>query len=359
MIRDEPRRKIATRCDRPKPHRKILERETADAELWGQRAEAAMKRGDEASARSALGQRISALKRVEQYTKEHAIQATEVQKLQDSIRTLQDKIRQAKQKKTLLTARLARASSTNKINAVIDRVDSQSAFAQFSRLEQRVSRKEAVTANDTVKHAVECLRWGATDFLAKPYDVNHVRSIANRSEQRVNSMREAIANAVLLWRSTPLRCRQDLYYRLRGIELVLPPLRQRQEDIPLLAYEFLGRDSRFDRKATAAMLAHTWPGNVRELKQRVESAAAMCDRDTISAVDLGPAASPSTDESIAFETYFGLPLTEARERLVEDFERMAIERAWRETDGNVSAAARRLGIHRQSLQQKISKLEIA
>ena len=125
--------------------RKTVERESADSELWGQRAEAAMKRGDEASARSALGQRMSAAKRVEQYTKEHAIQATEVQKLQDSIRTLQDKIRQAKQKKTLLTARLARASSTNKINAVIDRVDSQSAFAQFNRLEQRVCREEAVT----------------------------------------------------------------------------------------------------------------------------------------------------------------------------------------------------------------------
>jgi DNA-binding NtrC family response regulator len=153
--------------------------------------------------------------------------------------------------------------------------------------------------------------------------------------------------------------RQDLYYRLRGIELMLPPLRQRQEDILLLAGAFIGRDCRFDRKATAALLAHAWPGNVRELKQRVESAAAMCDRDMISAADLGLAASPSSDESIAFETYFDLPLTEARERLVEDFERMAIERALRATDGNVSAAARRLGIHRQSLQQKISKLGIA
>lgn len=125
--------------------RKTVERETADAALWGQRAEAAMKRGDEASARSALQQRLSASKRVDQYTKEHAIQAGEVLKLQDSIRMLQDKIRQAKQKKTLLTARLARASSTNKINAVIDRVDSQSAFSQFSRLEKRVEREEAVT----------------------------------------------------------------------------------------------------------------------------------------------------------------------------------------------------------------------
>jgi phage shock protein A len=112
--------------------RKTVEREAGEVELWGQRAEAAMKRGDEASARSALQQRLTASKRVEQYTKEHDIQASEVLKLQDSIRTLQDKIRQAKQKKTLLTARLARASSTNKINAVIDRVDSQSAFSQFN-----------------------------------------------------------------------------------------------------------------------------------------------------------------------------------------------------------------------------------
>jgi len=125
--------------------RKTLGREASEVVLWGQRAEAALKHHDETSARAALQQRISASKRVEQYTKEHDTQAAEVLKLQDSIRNLQDKIRQAKQKKTLLTARLARASSTNKINSVIDRVDSQSAFSQFNRLEQRVEREEAVT----------------------------------------------------------------------------------------------------------------------------------------------------------------------------------------------------------------------
>ncbi len=94
--------------------RKTVERESSEVALWGQRAEAALKRGDEVSAKSALEQRLTATKRVEQYTKEHAIQASEVLKLQDSIRMLQDKIRQAKQKKTLLTARLARASSTTR-----------------------------------------------------------------------------------------------------------------------------------------------------------------------------------------------------------------------------------------------------
>ena len=114
-------------------------------DLWSQRAESAIKRSDDPSARAALQQKLSASKRLEQYTKEHTIQALEVIQLQDSIRNLQDKIRQAKQKKTLLTERLARASSTNKSNAVIDRVDSQSAFSQLSRLEQRVEREEAVT----------------------------------------------------------------------------------------------------------------------------------------------------------------------------------------------------------------------
>lgn len=124
--------------------RQTVERERADVTVWGKRAESALKRGDEASAKSALLQQISAKKRVEQYAGEHASQSVEVQKLQDSIRQLQDKIRQAKQKKTLLTARLSRAASTNKINSVIDRVDRQSAFSQFDRLEQRVHREEAV-----------------------------------------------------------------------------------------------------------------------------------------------------------------------------------------------------------------------
>lgn len=114
------------------------------------------------------------------------------------------------------------------------------------------------------------------------------------------------------------------------------------------------------------MIAHPWPGNVRELKQRVESASAMSEGDTITALDLGLFGGLSRglntgeahQEPAVFNDYFGLPLTEARDRLVEDFERAAIEKALTESDGNVSAAARKLGIHRQSLQQKISKLGV-
>ncbi len=113
--------------------------------MWSDRAASAVKRGDDESAKAALKQQLAAKTRADQYAREHAAQAFEVHKLQDSVRSLEDKIRQARQKKTLLSAKLARASTTNKINSVIDRADSQSAFAQFNRLQQRVDREEAVS----------------------------------------------------------------------------------------------------------------------------------------------------------------------------------------------------------------------
>lgn len=150
--------------------------------------------------------------------------------------------------------------------------------------------------------------------------------------------------------------RQDLYFRLRGIELVLPALRHRSEDILLLARRILGDRHEFSQSAVAAMLQHAWPGNVRELKQRVESSLAMSDDELISPHDLGLADSSPTVQVESFQAYYDLPLTEAKNRLIEDFERAAIERAVEQESGNVSAAARRLGIHRQNLQQKMKQL---
>lgn len=125
--------------------RKRTERERAEADKWLQRATTAMKRGDESTAKSALDQKMAAAERADRYSAEHAKQKSEVEKLQHSVRDLEDKIRQAKQKKTLLTARMARASSTQKINAAMERSHSQSAFAQFNRLEEKVDREEAMT----------------------------------------------------------------------------------------------------------------------------------------------------------------------------------------------------------------------
>ena len=125
--------------------RKRCERERAEAATWMERATAAMKRNDETAAKSALEQKLAAAQRADRYDAEHLKQKHEVQKLQDAVRDLEDKIRQAKQKKTLLTARMARATSTQKIHTAMDRTTSQSAFAQFQRMEEKVDREEALS----------------------------------------------------------------------------------------------------------------------------------------------------------------------------------------------------------------------
>ncbi|MCY2973318.1 MAG: sigma-54 dependent transcriptional regulator [Planctomycetota bacterium] len=150
------------------------------------------------------------------------------------------------------------------------------------------------------------------------------------------------------------RFRSDLYYRLRGIELRLPPLRSRREDILLLANRFLGNQHEFGVDCFAPMLGHGWHGNVRELKQRVEGAAAMASERMITPVDLGLSTfEASVNEDASFSEYFDMPLTEAKQLLVERYEQKAIERALRLENNNISAAARRLGIHRQNLQTKL------
>lgn len=116
-----------------------------DVEQWGDRAASALKkRSDEQSAKAALEQKVRSRERLDGLEKEYQKQKDETAKLHRAVRDLEDKIRQARQKQTLLVARLARADSTRKINQALTRVDSRSAFAQFSRLEQRVDRAEAM-----------------------------------------------------------------------------------------------------------------------------------------------------------------------------------------------------------------------
>ena len=125
--------------------RRRSERERTESDKWVERATTAIKRGDERTAKAALDHKLTAAERSDRYESEHAKQKAEVDKLQHSVRDLEDKIRQAKQKKTLLTARIARASSTQKINSVLERSSRQSAFAQFQRLEDKVDRQEAMS----------------------------------------------------------------------------------------------------------------------------------------------------------------------------------------------------------------------
>jgi DNA-binding NtrC family response regulator len=158
--------------------------------------------------------------------------------------------------------------------------------------------------------------------------------------------------------------RQDLFYRIKGIELHIPPLRTRREDVLLLARYFADRSvavepaPEFTPAAINALLAHSWPGNVRELQHAVTNALAFATDGRITESDLGlrPRAKESSPD--AFADYRELPFSDAKAKLIEDFERAMIQSALEQHAGNVSAAARQLGIHRQNLQQKMAQLGI-
>jgi DNA-binding NtrC family response regulator len=161
------------------------------------------------------------------------------------------------------------------------------------------------------------------------------------------------------------RFREDLYYRLKVVELTLPPLRDRSEDIPALAERFLsqvaerlGRDKKtIDADALACLVRHPWRGNVRELRNAIERATVLCQGDTIGLGDLDldeSAERPAGDATIPF----GLPFRDAKRQIVDGFERQYLIRALREHDGNVSRTAESIGMVRQSLQQKIRELDL-
>jgi DNA-binding NtrC family response regulator len=159
--------------------------------------------------------------------------------------------------------------------------------------------------------------------------------------------------------------REDLYYRLRVVHLELPPLRDRREDIPLLAQHFLRKHARRHGKpvtrispaAVQTLLQHDYPGNVRELENAIERAVVFCGGDTLGLNDLGLEEDrPYLD--LPLEDAADLGFREARERALRLFHRQYIATLLRETAGNVSRAAERAGIQRQYLHRLMKEAEI-
>jgi len=124
---------------------KEVEKVREEVERWRTRTESALKRNDEATARQALEQKLRAEERLSQNEKSHASQRSQTERLQSAYRDLEDKIRQARHKRTLLVARLAQAESSQAINNALDHAQGKSAFAEFSRLERKVERQEALS----------------------------------------------------------------------------------------------------------------------------------------------------------------------------------------------------------------------
>jgi two-component system response regulator PilR (NtrC family) len=156
------------------------------------------------------------------------------------------------------------------------------------------------------------------------------------------------------------RFREDLYYRINVIEMRVPSLRDRLEDVPELARAATQRFAarlRIDPPAISPeamelLSAHDYPGNVRELENVIERALTLCDGSTIRPEDIELRGPPTFEESVPLHRPGTLPQT------LEDMERASIRKALEDARYNKTAAARALGISFRALRYRIKKLGI-
>jgi len=148
--------------------------------------------------------------------------------------------------------------------------------------------------------------------------------------------------------------REDLYYRLNVVNIHVPPLRERKDDIPILAGAFLAEIARdngkiiggFDPRARAALYAYAWPGNVRELRNCIENAVVMTSGDIITLDDLPPGVRTGAEESV-----IRIPVGSS----LASTERLLIQQTLASQNGNKTRTAELLGISRKTLYQKLQE----
>jgi DNA-binding NtrC family response regulator len=201
---------------------------------------------------------------------------------------------------------------------------------------------------------LECLSLPNQAKLLRVLDDGEVRPLGSEQSRPVSVRFVAATNREPEAMIANKELREDLYYRLRGFQIELPPLRDRREDIPVLADHFLGgRRSTLTAGAREALDRSDWPGNVRQLRNVLRSACAVAGSQPIDSHHLDLAArSPSRTPP---------PLIGGRGdattgMTLESVERQAIAQALETHGGNLSRAAESLGIHRSTLRRRISEL---
>ncbi len=239
------------------------------------------------------------------------------------------------------------------------------------------ARKGAFTGADADREGFFQAAHGGTLFLDEVGDlplsmqVKLLRVIQEKKFRRLGDTAETAVDVRILSAThqnlkamvEAARFRQDLFYRLNVIELRMPALRERSEDIPHLAQVLLARladasgvaVARLSEGALNALRAYAFPGNVRELENVLERALALCSGDVIEADDLllDPADIGDTSPTEP-ETPGGAPLQDYLDRV----ERHVIEEALEKTGGNRTAAARALGVTFRSLRYRLERLGI-
>jgi DNA-binding NtrC family response regulator len=193
--------------------------------------------------------------------------------------------------------------------------------------------------------------------LLRALETRSIRRLGGKKEIPVDIRILAATNKDLQKALADAELREDLYYRLAVVELLLPPLRDRLGDVQLLANEFLGRFSAengkkiagFDDGAWEWILAYHWPGNVRELKNAVERAVIMSRGSTISREDVMPHHLRGTSPAPASITIpVGVTMADARRQL--------LLRTFASTDGDQARTAKMLGISAEELRAELSGL---
>jgi len=202
--------------------------------------------------------------------------------------------------------------------------------------------------------------------LNRALQEKEIRRVGDNRAVKVDVRVIAATNRDLKEETKAGRFREDLFYRLHVFPVRLPPLRERKEDIPLLAAHFLEKHARafrrqvesFDPDALRALTGYPWPGNVRELENAVERAVAVARGKRVTLKDLPPEVKGLQEGSLPAEELAKLPFRDAvdlaRDRISRDY----LVALLREFEGNITQAAARAGMERESLHRLLKRYGI-
>ena len=213
----------------------------------------------------------------------------------------------------------------------------------------RIGRFELADGGTVFLDEIGNVSLAAQAKLLRVLQTGDVERVGSSKSRHVDVRVISATNANLGEEVATGRFREDLLFRLNTIELHLPPLRERREDIAPLAQHFLRRHAQryrkalsgFDAGAMQVLLDHPWPGNIRELDHAVERAVLLAQGDVVRALDLGLRATTSAAPRLEDLT-------------LEEVERLLIQKALGRFEGNVSQAAKALGLSRSALYRRIA-----
>ncbi len=191
--------------------------------------------------------------------------------------------------------------------------------------------------------------------LLRVLEDGSLRRIGSVQERRVKVRLLAATNRDLAKEVESKRFREDLYYRINVMSLELPPLRERQGDIPLLVHHFLGPGWEIDPEALRRMEQYHWPGNVRQLINALERAKILSDSETITTKDLPREVYARAADRAEVASNLPLPSTDD----LAAIQRSKVVEVLRREQGNKSKAARALGIDRRKLYRLLEKFSIS